>query len=124
MSISKHLASITHTAVGLVWTYDVSDDTNSLGTRSRPVARHDALHADLLRSAEDFPLLADNTGVHGADEDVDALEVPLQLLVVIGQVPDADFDPGSLESLDDRLRHRRRADENCNTLFMPYGVPR
>ena len=81
----------------MVWTYDVGDDTDTLGTRGRPVARHDALHADLLRSAEDLSLLADDSGVHGADEDVDASQVLLELLEVVVQVADADLDARGAE---------------------------
>ena len=102
-------------------TYHVSEQTDALRTGRRPVVRDDSLYADFLRCAQNLALLADHSGIDTADEDVDALEVSLQLLVVVGQVPDADFDPGSLECLNDRLRHRRGAHEHCDTLFMPYG---
>ena len=86
-------------------THHVSDDVETLLARGRPLARDHALHADFLRSADDLPLLGDNTTVHGADEDVNTLEVFLQLRVVIRQVSDTDLDSRGLPIRDDGLRY-------------------
>ena len=77
--------------------YRVSEEPDTPRTRGRPVAGDDALDTDFLRRAEDLALVADDPGVDGADEDVDTLQVLLQLLVVVGQLPDSDLHPRRLQ---------------------------
>ena len=100
----------------MVVTHHVEEDTDAPSPWGAPVARDEALDAHLLRSAEDLLLVADDAGVHGAQEDLDALQVLLQLVEIVGHVSDADLDPLCLQGFCGRLRHGCRADESRNTL--------
>ncbi len=102
--------------VECVSTHHISEEADTLCSRGSEVTRDDALDTDFLRGAEDLPLLADDPSIDGADKDVDALQELLELLVVVGQVPDADLDPGRLQLLSGGLRHGRRADSHDDPL--------
>ena len=80
------------------------------------LAGHDALHPNLLRGADDVLLCVDQPARHSADEDVDALQDLFELLKVVGQLPDADLDPGRLQLLGGGLRDGCRTDEDRDTL--------
>lgn len=95
---------------------------HALRAWGRKVARHDALDTDFLRSKDDSSLLRHCVVSNGADEDVNAIEVLLELLVSVVDVADANLDALYPQLLVFGLRGRLGAREDRETLAPPPYV--
>lgn len=91
--------------------------TQPLRTGRRPVARNDALHADVFRRAEDLLLVVDDPRAHRADQDIDAREYLSELCRVVRDVSKPDLDPRCAKGLRLRLRNRCRTKEGSDALW-------
>ena len=73
--------------------------SHTLIARRTEIAWHDPLHASRFRSLEDGLLLEDGLRVHGADQNIDPVQVSLELVDTISQITLADLYTFSVELL-------------------------
>ena len=92
-------------------------DTDALLAWSSPITWNDPLNAHFLRCTKYLPLRANYASIDGAYEDVDAFQVLLELLEIVGQAPNADLDARCLQALRSGLLDGRRAHKHHNALY-------